>query len=139
MRNVFHKIMSISMAFVVLITTMSFTIDMHYCGNTLVDVALFKEAKSCGMEMQQYNNQNIDLSFTKKSCCSDKKIIIEGQDNLKDTSKTINLEQEIFITSFIYSYINLFEGIEETKIPFTAYSPPYIKQDVQVLHQVFLI
>ncbi|WP_414727683.1 HYC_CC_PP family protein, partial [Winogradskyella sp. UBA3174] len=32
MKQVFHKIMSFAMAFVVLFSTMSFTINMHYCG-----------------------------------------------------------------------------------------------------------
>ncbi len=41
------------MAIVVLLSTMSFTLDMHYCGDTLVDIAVFKKAETCGMEMQK--------------------------------------------------------------------------------------
>ena len=32
---------------------MSFTVDMHYCGDTLVDSAIFHKVKTCGMEMQK--------------------------------------------------------------------------------------
>jgi len=35
------------MAFVVLFSTMSFTVNMHYCGDTLVETAIFKKAKGC--------------------------------------------------------------------------------------------
>lgn len=38
------------MAFVVMFTTMSFTVDMHFCGDSLVDFSLFAKAESCGME-----------------------------------------------------------------------------------------
>ena len=51
MKQVFHKTLAISMSFVVLFSTMSFTINMHYCGDTLVETALFQKAKGCGMEM----------------------------------------------------------------------------------------
>ena len=49
MNQVFHKIMSLVMAFVVLFSTMSFTVNMHYCGDTLVETAIFQKAKGCGM------------------------------------------------------------------------------------------
>jgi hypothetical protein len=32
---------------------MSFTFNMHYCGDTLLETALFQTAKGCGMEMTQ--------------------------------------------------------------------------------------
>ena len=34
---------SFLMAFVVLFSTISFTVDMHYCGNSLIDTAVFKQ------------------------------------------------------------------------------------------------
>ena len=37
MKKFLHKSMAILMAVVVLFTTMSFTVDMHYCGDSLVD------------------------------------------------------------------------------------------------------
>ena len=50
MKRVSQKITSLIMAFVVLVSTMSFTYDLHFCGDILVDVALFAKADSCGME-----------------------------------------------------------------------------------------
>ena len=69
MKQVFHKIMSLLMAFVVLFSTMSFTVDMHYCGDTLMDTAIFHKAETCGMEME--NPLTDGCSITKKNCCSD--------------------------------------------------------------------
>ena len=112
------------MALVVLFSTMSFTVDMHYCGDTLVDVAIFHKAKSCGMEMQKPSSK--DCSITKKSCCSDKQVVIQGQNELKLQVDKISFEQQVFITSFIYTYINLFEGLDHNVSSYEEYKPPLV-------------
>ena len=52
-KQIFHKISSFLMAIVVLFSTMSFTINMHYCGDNLVETVIFHKAKGCGMEMEK--------------------------------------------------------------------------------------
>ncbi len=138
-KQLFHKVLSFLMAFVVLFSTMSFTIDMHYCGSTLVDVAIFKEVKTCGMEKEQAVSGCENPEMKKKSCCSDEQLIIEGQDDLKDNFSKLTLEQQNFVTAFTFSYISLFEGTENKEVPFVNYSPPFVKRNLQVLHQIFLI
>ena len=44
MKKISHKILATVMAFVVLFSTMSFTIDMHFCGDTLVATSMFQKA-----------------------------------------------------------------------------------------------
>ena len=95
MRQVFRKIMSILMAFVVLFSTMSFTINMHYCGDTLVETAMFQKAKGCGMEMQKPSTEA--CVFAKKNCCKNEQLVIEGQDKLQSQIDVISLEHQIFI------------------------------------------
>ena len=41
--------MSLTIAFVVLLHIMLFTFNMNYCGNTLVETALYQNAKVYGM------------------------------------------------------------------------------------------
>ena len=65
MKKVLHKIMAFAMTFVVLFSTMSFTVNMHYCGGTLVETALFQKAKGCGMEMGNPSTES--CSITKKN------------------------------------------------------------------------
>lgn len=138
MKAVFHKMASVLMAFVVLFSTMSFTIDMHYCGDKLVETALFKKAKGCGMEIETTSNS--DCNITKKSCCKDEIVIVEGQKELKFSSfEDLNFQQQLFFTAFTYSYINLFEGLPKQTIPHKDYSPPNLVADIQVLDQVFII
>ncbi len=138
MKQVFVKISAILMSLVVLFSTMSFSISEHYCGDLLVDSALFSKAESCGMEMEKSSSTN-DCSVDKEDCCNDVVKHIEGQNELKTDLSNLNLEQQVFVASFVYSYINLFEGLEENIIPFKYYSPPLIVTDIHVLDQVFLI
>ncbi len=125
------------MALVVLFSTMSFTIDMHYCGDKLVDTSIFQKVKTCGMEMQKPSAKN--CSITKKNCCSDKQVIVDGQNELQLSSDTLSFEQQQFVASFIDTYINLFEGEERNTISFSEYPPPLIVRSIYKLDETYLI
>lgn len=138
MKVVLQKIMSFLMAWVVLFSTMSFTIDMHYCGDTLVDVALFHKAKGCGMEMQEPLSDS-GCSFVKKGCCKEEQLKVKGQDNLQLTVEKISFEKQVFVASFIYSYISLFQDFKEANTSFSEYPPPLIAKKLYKLDEVYLI
>jgi len=138
MKQVINKIAAVLMAFVVLFSTMSFTISEHYCGDYLVNSSLFSKAESCGMEMQKPSPTK-DCSVNKDNCCSDVLTHIEGQSELKTDLSNLNFDQQVFVASFVYTYVNLFEGLDRNVVPFKNYSPPLIVRDFQVLDGVFLI
>ena len=137
MKQVFHKIMSLLMAFVVLFSTMSFTINLHYCGDTLVETAIFHKAKGCGMEMSNPSTES--CSTIKKNCCDDKQLSIEGQDELQLSFDTLTFEQQQFIASFIYTYIDLFEEYNEDINSFREYKPPLVVRQIYKLDETYLI
>ena len=139
MKQFTHKSMAVCMAAVVLMTTMSFTVDMHYCGDSLVDFSFFQKAEGCAMEKAQATTSCENPALSEKSCCTDKQVIKKGKDDLKISFDQLTLEQQVFVTSFTHSYLSLFEGTESKEVPFFDYSPPFVKRDVQVLHQTFLI
>ena len=95
MKAILKKINAILMAFVVLFTTMSFSFSEHYCGDHLVDFALFSKAESCGMAMEKAS-PNSDCNAIKKDCCSDSIKQIKGQDVLNTTHINLNFEQQVF-------------------------------------------
>lgn len=138
MAQLIKKTGAVLMAFVVLFSTMSFTLSEHYCGDMLVDTGLFSKAESCGMEMQNPTSLE-DLSIEKDSCCNDVLLQIEGQSELITDFSSLSQDQQVFITSFIHSYVNLFEGLDNHVVPFKHYSPPLLVRDIQVLDEVFLI
>lgn len=111
-------------------STVSFTVDKHFCGSHLIDKAVFSKAKTCGMQMDaQAENQ----------CCTNKKISVEGQDELKISFDSFDFHQQVFLATYTFTYINLFENLPEQVIPFKDYSPPLLVRDIHLVDQVFLI
>ncbi|WP_442846090.1 HYC_CC_PP family protein [Leeuwenhoekiella sp. H156] len=139
MKQIVNQIGAVLMAFVVLFTTMSFTVNMHYCGDLLVDFSLTNHAKSCGMEQSPNDVSDCELQLQKKSCCSDKELSAKAQENLKPAFHDLDVNQQLFITSFLFSYALLFEPQEADFNSFEAYLPPPLIRDVQTLDQVFRI
>ena len=124
------------MAILLLFSTVSFTVEKHFCGDVLVDVSVFTEAEKCAMEDLEKELEAI----TKKSCCKDTVDLFKGQDELKFSSfEDLNFNQQVFITSFVFANTNLFESLPKQIIPFKDYSPPNLVVDIQVLDQVFII
>ena len=131
-KQLFNKVFSSVMALLVLFSTVSFTIEKHFCGDTLVDVSMFAQAEKCAMEALEI--------LQKKTCCKDEVDIVKGQDELKVSSfDDLDFQQQQFITAFIYSYFNGFESLQKKTIPHIDYSPPNLVSDIQVLDQVFII
>lgn len=137
MKQLFKKISAMLMALIVLLSTLSFSFSEHFCGDLLVDSALFSKAESCGMNMQNALPGS-DCSV-KKDCCKDEVKTFVGQDDLKIDFSSLNLEQQQFITSFVYTYSNLFEEFKTNSTPFKYYSPPLVDKDITVLYRVFRI
>ena len=129
--------MSLIMAFVVLLSTMSFTIEMHYCGDNLVDTSIFKKAKTCGMEMQKSSTK--DCSITKKNCCNDKQVVIDGQNELKASFDSLSFEQQKLVASFLYTYTNIFEDGKEDINSYRDYTPPLVTSQIYKLDETYLI
>jgi hypothetical protein len=133
MKKAIHKISAILMAFIVLLSTMSFTISMHYCQGELVDTAVFQKAHVCSMEANSESTIKMD------GCCNDQEIKIEGQDELKLPVADLNFDQQVFVVSFFNSYIELFQTREERKSIFFDYPPPLIVKQIFKLDETYLI
>lgn len=138
MKKVFYKISSACLALIVLLSTVSFTVDSHFCGDTLVDSSIFGHVETCGMEVQQQSPSS-ECDISKKDCCSDEQVIVEGQDTLKTSFDKLDKDQQLFVAAFIHTYINLFFESQEDLNSYRDYTPPPLVRDIQVLDQTFLI
>jgi len=128
------------LALVVLCTTMSFTVDMHYCGDHLVDVAINKQASSCGMQSQKKTTTSTDVFISKSSCCSNKHIIVEGQDTLQNIIVDYKLLDQLVFVAVMPGYDpQIFVEQNVLRTPFKAYSPPHLRQDFRIIYQQFRI
>ncbi len=71
------------MAVLVLVSTTSFTVNMHYCGGELVDSALLVQAEGCGMETDMHKQKTEGEAVDQQRCCAEKEMVFEGDQELK--------------------------------------------------------
>ncbi len=131
--KILHKILSVSIAFIVLFSTFSFTVEKHYCGGELIDVAIFSDVKKCDTEMPSSTKEAI-----KKPCCKDEIKLVKGQDKLKlDTVDKVNFNKVLIAHKPEYKYLNFYESLPKQTVRFKDYSPPKLVYDIHILDQVF--
>ncbi|MEY8779474.1 hypothetical protein AB9K32_03555 [Allomuricauda sp. XS_ASV26] len=128
MKQFFHQIVSSFMALLVLASTVSWTVDKHICMGRVMDISFFAHADDCGMDMDM-----------EKSCCDDESFTVQGQDDLKISFEKFDLDQQVFLVSFVQTYFQLFKTDSEEPHAFNEYNPPPLIRDVQVLDQTFRI
>ncbi|WP_179008728.1 HYC_CC_PP family protein [Winogradskyella forsetii] len=131
-----HKVFSIALSFLVLFSTLSLTIEKHFCGDTLIDVAIFSKSEKCSDDISEIDN----VSLLKKSCCKDEIDIIEGLSDMTVNSfEDLDVIQQHLLFAYSYTYINLFEDLPNSVVPHKDYSPPILIKDLQVLDETYLI
>lgn len=133
MKQAIIKISSVVLALLVLFSTFSFTVEKHFCGDSLIDVSIIGNVEDCC-------GQKDALTVTKKKCCTDEVIQINGQDKLQHSSfGNFETKQQQFVAFFILSYQNVFIQKSRKQIYFDDFSPPDFQKDFQTLYQTFLI
>jgi hypothetical protein len=134
MKHFFTKISILSLSFLVLFSTFSFTVDAHYCGDFLVDFSLIGKTNSCGMQMDG------GVNAVMKSCCKDEVQKIEGQEELQNQEvQEFTFKEQQFVAIFYITYRDLFiEQALRNKF-YKDFTPPDIPIDYQVQYQTFLI
>lgn len=125
------------MALMVLLSTLSVTIEKHYCADTLVDVAVFSEAKSCCASSTKTTTPE---KLNDNKCCKNEIDFIKGQDELQsktgDDYKTP--VKDLASLSLLVPEAPFFlqEYHSTAKIP---YQPPQLRNQLFKLHEVYLI
>ena len=128
------KTFSVLLSLIILLSSLNFSLSAHYCGQTIVDVAIFGEAEACPMAAEM----NCDTD--EKPCCADRNIIIEGEDYL--SSKSFEKQEvekvDILLSEFQFPLELLLEE-EKTHSFLANYTPPLIEQDITLAFQSFLL
>lgn len=137
MNTIVKKISTTLLSFIVLFSSMSFAIDEHYCGNNLMDVSYFGDADNCCSEEATMNSSS--SSVKQNNCCKDETTLLES--SIFNKEKFINLQHIDAEVLFFKanSYLGTYKDIAIEIEYYTDFSPPDIAQDIQVLHQAFLI
>ena len=156
--NFSYRLSAIMLSFLMLFSSVGFSIDVHFCGGEIETIGFYGKADECDMmkkaEMQKQTHaccpsqkkvkthcskNTKKNSISKKSCCQNETFVLQSTDD-GQTSNTFDLANVdlTFVALFVYNQLFNFEG-EADLNNFNHYSPPLIPQDVIILHQVFLI
>ena len=133
-------ITSVILAVLVLVSSSSFTVNMHLCGGSLQSVSLIEEAAPCPMEVQLPPCHK-GIAKQKSDCCQDSHFAFEGKDfsySFHDLNNVVSLNSDY---SIVLPYIM---DIVETELVIAAsdyltYTPPIFERDIPLLIQSFLI
>jgi len=134
MKEQITKIGAVLMTLIVLISTMSFTINQRYCDGNLVDTTLFSKSDSCKIVVQS------NCCEITEECCDHEQIVIDGQ---KELPSRVSVEIPIIKQFFVLNSSNLFFedfNLKSKKdVFYKEYIPPSLIFNKQIIHQVFII
>ena len=134
------SIVSSMLALLVLVSSSSFMVNMHFCGGHVQSVSLIEEASSCPTEVQLPPCHK-KMAAKKSGCCQDKHVAFEGKDfntQVQDFSLlTWQSIQWFTALPMIMEVIQVNEALAYSN--HTPYKPPIVERDIPVLVQSFLI
>ena len=138
MKKVLHKILSVFLAFTVMFSTLSFSVDKHVCMGEVTDVSYFLEAENCGMI--EDHNQDLDSQVAIKGipCCDNVQVLFPGKNVEQQALETLKIEKTYFLLAY---FITSLDQIDELNLDkkIIIQPPPILYTDLVILHQSFLI
>ena len=137
MKKVFRKISAVLMVVILLLSTTSFSVYKHFCGDKLVTISTEKVDSCC--ESKKAPLKSDTLNFSEKSCCKNETSTTDIQ--IFDTTNPvkINKSQVLFLASFYYNFIEKPTYLNTTNKYYKDFSPQKLVSNKQVLFQTFLI
>ena len=134
--NIAHRISALLLLMLVLVSSTSFMVGMHFCGGELKNVALFDKADGCEKEKQVppcHRHETPD-------CCQDSSIVHDGDEF--SSAKTQISTGPGFVFEMAQTPVVVSEVISSTELStprYFNYDPPLRAPDLTVTLQVFLI
>lgn len=147
------------MTFLMLFSSIGFSLDVHYCSGGIKDVSFFGKANECEMMKEvvveegshaccsskntvivsHCSKNSSDNLLSKGKCCSNQSFILQSLED-GQTSDSFNFTSIdfTFIALFVFNIALLFET-ERKVVNYSLYKPPLIHYDAIVQHQSFLI
>lgn len=133
------RILSISLAILLLASSLGLTFATHYCGGHAMEstLALGHVNLDCGMGMDHSDSMNGNV-IKNNDCCENQYISVEVDDQFNSSIQKISFESK-FVVTLAYTLINRPVFEKAKKATFSDYSPPPLIPNLQVEYQTFLL
>jgi hypothetical protein len=131
-----RQIISFCFSLLVVISTTSFSLSIHFCGNAVADIGVFEKQVTCAMQAQvpPCHKQ------TKPDCCHDAVVSYDAQEyttqNVLAYNPTIDVEVVQYACIIRHQ---LYASEYDLEKDHEHDDPPLPKSDRQILLQVFII
>lgn len=147
----YQRIIALTLAFLMLITSTTFAVDMHYCKGKLKSVSLLGKAKTChekagkeGKSICPYHQkiaQDTDSNkITKKDCCENKTTVVKSDHDRTKVDLPVPTIQQL--QQFVIAYTLVFYTeitTDKQSIQEFSYQSPIISRDIYALSEAFLL
>jgi hypothetical protein len=134
--KVLKTISVFALAFLVLVSSSSFMVDVHLCKGKIWDMGLLSNAADCGMtrDLPPCHKQML------ASCCDDETIVHEGE-GFKASSSDITVAASTALDAVSPDVVlsEVVPSILFLQPDYYNYDPPLRSHDLTVSHSVFLI
>lgn len=139
-----HKIVAVSMALLILVSTAGFAMSAHFCGGKLQNVSFFSKVKTCETHIEKlpscHKEQSSETNEEKNPCCEEQSIVKQAQEFKVQVDSLKELKPDLkFIALVVQFVVALVPESNHHFSSYTQYSPPLIERDIPVLVQSFLL
>ncbi len=115
----------------------------HFCGGMemMSQITLGEKNLSCGMEEME-NPAECAAETTAENhhdCCDNQIIKIQTDDNFAKASFDLQLDKTFVAAFFAVFILSEVEFSASKTTAFADYSPPFLRQDLNILYETFLI
>jgi len=119
------KLLSISIAFIMLISGLQLTVSRHYCGGELADskVSVWGHVASCGMETAT-DDCTQPGNHVKSSCCNNKVSVYEVDHNYSPSFTEFKAFAQTVLQVFVIPENITFHSLTSFSNLYTDVSPP---------------
>ncbi|SEB67569.1 hypothetical protein SAMN04489761_1410 [Tenacibaculum sp. MAR_2009_124] len=140
MRILFQKISSIFLAILLILSTVSFTVEKHFCGDSLVNISFLGDVGACEDDPDD-DCADSSMTIEEDSCCKNEITYLEGQHevNKETADKSLFSKEKNVAVLNKNKLLYVCTTFHYNKVLRRRYIPPRITRNIQLLYEVFII
>ena len=147
MTSCFHRLIALTLAVLVLVTSTGWSMDLHYCQGNLKGASFIGKArtchdkevsKACHKKKKACHHNSIELSEEEKNACCQNRVVhvkADDTDKVSVSQATLDYQHEYA------ALVPLTDSPQIVNLPHRhspqKYRPPPLNKDLQVLLQIF--
>ncbi|NQW36290.1 MAG: hypothetical protein HQ471_04720 [Flavobacteriales bacterium] len=141
MKKIGFKISALLLAFTMLFSTLSFSVNKHYCGDMLFSQTYFSHAEDCGMQQMDLcgGENSSSQTIINNSCCQNVQLFIKGQTVEQKALVSESLESNQIVCVQNFKSFDFKSDYQQQPAFYQNYTPPLLVENIPVLVQSFLI